>query len=197
MTARIWPFFAPPRLKDEDETRKAALLNLILLTIWGINLLYLLVSAVVGKHYQLQLILIALLCIGFVGLRHLLRRGSIRLVSIIIVGFLWVSTTFSALVFGGIHAHPFNTYIVCIFISGLLLGGRWGVGLAGLSTLAGLGMLWADAKGLLLADDIAHIPLLIWWSEALAFTIAALLLHVTTASLKNALTHVRQSELSR
>lgn len=87
-------------------------------------------------------------------------------------------------------------YLYCLHLHQrpALLGGRWGVGLAGLSTLAGLGMLWADAKGLLLADDIAHIPLLIWWSEALAFTIAALLLHVTTASLKNALTHVRQSE---
>lgn len=187
-------FLAPPVFEDEDKTRIAELLNIILLTVLVIAVMYGLFSPIIHPNPAPVLAIISVEVILLLGLRALMRRGQVQLVSLLILLVLWAIYTLAAIVSGGVRTPAFSSYMSVILIAGLLLGGRGGIGFAGLCALAGLGLLYAETSELLPPSLFPTTPVAMWAGLAANFIMAAVLLHLATRSIGDALERARRSE---
>jgi two-component system sensor kinase FixL len=192
--SRIWQSLAPPIFEDEDKSHVAALLNTTLLAtlamtvIMIIGLLFTPADSVSGSAITGLLALLEL------GMLFLMHRGRVRLASwllLCILGVFFILVTFA---FGGVRSPSFSSYIVVILVAGLLLGGRAGLGFAGLGIVAGLGILWVEISGSLPPTPVPITPALEWVAATASFIMAAVLLQLATHSINNALERARRNE---
>jgi len=119
---------APPIFEDnEEETRDAGLLNIILWTILGIFLPVAPLLIIFNETITdviISAVIVVLLILFLLGLHLLMRRGRVRLASTILPTVILVTITAVIYFFGGIRTPGSAGYLLVIFIAGLLLGGR-------------------------------------------------------------------------
>jgi GAF domain-containing protein len=133
-------FFAPPVFEgDEEKTRSAALLNILLWTMLGgivvaSPALVIFSSSSAAIAWTIVLIVVFLSSIG--GLIWMSRRGHVRQAGLSMALIIWVATTVAIVVFGGIRSTTTPGYFVAIFAAGLLLGRGAAVGLGCLTTVS-------------------------------------------------------------
>ena len=193
LSAWIRQIFTPPMFEDEDETRRANLLNIILLAglavtgMVGIGLLS--TSPDPGPG----LVAAGLLVLSELSALFLLRRGRVQFASWLLSCVLAVFFMVVTFLFGGVQISSFSSYVVVILISALLLGGRAGALFAGLGSMAGLGILCAEIAGLLPPSPMPVTPAFTWVTVTAAFMMTAVLLHLATAGLDNALERARRN----
>jgi PAS domain S-box-containing protein len=193
MTHSLRQALAAPVFEDEDKTRIAQLLHVILLSTIAVNLLYSASLLLTIPDPALNLGVDAALLILQVSSFYLMRRGRVRLASIILVGAMWLYCNFVILVFGGTQSPGIIIYFLVILIAGLLLGGRAAVTLSAISVFAGIGLLYAELGGLLPPSLIPITPVYTWIALIMGIVIMAVLLNLATRSLNDALTYARQN----
>ena len=129
---RIKRFFAPPVFEgDEEKTRNVALLNTLLWTMMGgiaIASPFLAIASGSGSALVWTLVLVAVIVLSLGGMIWMSRRGHVRRASVLVALLLWVVTTVAIVIFGGIRSTTTPSYLVVIFVAGLLLG--WGAAVA-------------------------------------------------------------------
>jgi|GEM_PF-2331329 len=192
--------FTPPVFpEDEEKTRVARLLHIILwtslLVVGGMTLATPFVEP--EPLLSLSFALLGGFAVVIAGTLVLVRRGRIFLASIVFLSVVWLMLTFSAFAFGGVNGSSFSAYLVVILIAGLLLGGRASIGFAVLSGFAGLGLLYAEASGILqppASMSSFSMSLHRWFGEMTSFIMAAVLLHLATRSIHEALERARRNE---
>jgi len=125
MLTRISDFVTPPVFPDdEDKTRAASLLNILLsglMLVLGAATLAVPVLFV-QKLYSLVFVL-AFLSV-MVAARFLMRRGHVRLASAVFVFIAWVAATIFLSLAGGMTSIAATFYLALTVIAGLLLGAR-------------------------------------------------------------------------
>jgi GAF domain-containing protein len=140
----IRKLFTPPIFpEDEDKTRVAGFLNIIVLAGGVIILL-----ASPGLIYfnntpaetWLTTGLIAVFLTLLIVVLLLLQNGFVRAGSFLMCVAVWVTVTAMLFFFGGLRTAGSGGYLLVIFIAGLLLGGRWAVAFGGLSLLSAVGI---------------------------------------------------------
>ncbi|MGB0388947.1 MAG: ATP-binding protein [Ardenticatenaceae bacterium] len=173
---------------EEDKTRLAALLHMTLLaTLVGVGV-YMIALSIIAPDLIYRVEILSVVFPLVLGMLFLMRRGYVQLATICMGGVAWVIMTLLALSSGGVRAPGFNSYILVILFTGFLLGGRVGIGIAFLSMLSGLTMmLTVDSSNLL-------PPVSIWTWHTFDFFMGALLLHVATNHINEALERVRRNE---
>ena len=191
---RIRQFLAPPVFQDEDKLRTARLLNPILLTTLAIAAAYGVAALIIYPNPLPVLATIGIVIPLGAGSLFLMRRGHVRLASALTSSVLWVMITLVAVASGGVRSPGFCTYITIILIAGLLLGGRAGIGFAGLSAIAGLGILYAETSNLLPTPLLPVTSVSMWAGLTANFVVAAVLLHLATRSIREALERARRNE---
>src|SRR5690606_23474343 len=77
----------------------------------------------------------------------LVKRGHISLAGRVMILGLWLVATLQAWLGGGLHTAAYAGYLPLVVLAGTFLGGRAMAGVAGVSILAGAGMLTLDALG--------------------------------------------------
>jgi GAF domain-containing protein len=192
MFNRIRRFFAPPVFEDdEDKTRVAGLLNVILLCILavagtiGLAAPFALPSPVVGVVVAGSMFL---LCLGALFLMH---RGYVQPASLIAVALQWIIYAALVLLTGGMTSLLSVGLFTATMMAGLLLSGPAALVVAGLSILVGLGIVAAESAGLL------PTPLLLlqggtaWLVLASNLVVGALILYLAARSLNQALVRAR------
>jgi PAS domain S-box-containing protein len=194
MLDRIRKGLRPPVFEDEDKTRAARLLNTILLTTLALSMVFGVVIVTVSSRAVVSLVVTGILVLLQVGTLFLARRGHVQLASTWLVSVLWAIVTLGALTAGGVRSASFSTFTVIIVIAGLLSGGRAGLGFAGLSTVAGLGILYAETKGILPPPLLPPTSVSTWLVQTMLFLLTAVLLHLATRSINNALDLARRNE---
>ena len=195
MLTRIRQFLAAPVFEDdEDKTRIAGLLNTILLAVVAIAVAYGIFSLITYPDPVPVVTIIGVVVLLGLGGLSLMRRGHVQLTSVLLSSALWVIMTFVALVSGGVRTPGFVIYSVVIIVAGLLLGGRAGIIFGGLSAVAGVGILYAESNGLLPPPLITTTPVSMWGGLTGNFVVTALLLHLATRSITNALERARRNE---
>jgi GAF domain-containing protein len=133
-------FFAPPVFAgDEEKTRNAALLNILLWTIFGgiavaSPALVIFSSSSAAIAWTIVLIVAFLLSIG--GLIWISHRGHVRQAGVLVALLIWMATTIAIVVFGGIRSTTTPGYFVAIFVAGVLLGRGAVVSLGFLTTVS-------------------------------------------------------------
>jgi GAF domain-containing protein len=140
---------APSFEGDDDKTRVAGLLEILLLATMTAGLGTILVAPFVFAHPVVALRVAGLILLMTVISLILMRRGHVQLASGLILFGLWLSFSVFMLLSGGVNSIFAMGYITTTVIAGLLLGGRAAIVVAELSMVVALAMLYASANGFL------------------------------------------------
>ncbi len=187
MIDQILQFLTPPIFEDKDKTRTAGLLHTILLII----LAALAIIFIIEPFFVTNPIPIWVIETGqtvpVVSSIILMRRGYVRLASILLALTIWVGVTIANFVLGGLNsAAPIN-YIPVIIIAGLLLGGRAALGFAGLTAITGAVMLYSHTKGTFPPPITVPTPAISWLKLTYTSLAAAILLDLAIRVLNTAI----------
>ncbi|HJS17298.1 MAG TPA: ATP-binding protein [Anaerolineales bacterium] len=185
----------PPVFDDEDKTQQAFMLNIILWSLVLVPIPLMLYTLVFAPQNTARLL--AQTVFGEViniTLLIMLRRGYVRAASIIQVSAFWVFLTVSAVTDGGVQGEAYLLgYGLLIAIAGILLGGVGALSFTILSLVAGAAMVYGHARGLISAG-FRDPPITTWFLSLVLFPVSALLQHVSSLALRNALSRARASE---
>jgi signal transduction histidine kinase len=140
MLQTITKWFSPPQFPDdEDKTRIAGMLNIILLVFLGAIMVALLL-ATIGKvsitnraFFNLSLVIAPGSIITMLVLLH---KGYVRFVAWMFVFFQWLSTVTQVFGSGGMASPAVSAFIATLLLAGFLISGRAIVIFAALSVLA-------------------------------------------------------------
>lgn len=181
-----------PIFEDEDQTRIAGFLYSIILTLGAGAMLYVLIAQTLFISITPSLRLIVTSAVIFLMALYILtRRGHLRLASILLVAGLWLIQTSAVYIDGGVSSPTFASYAIIIIITSVVFGGQAGIIVAILSAVAGVGLIMAEAQGLL--PDQSHSTTAGWATHSMLFVLTAALLALFNRDLKSALDNARQS----
>jgi len=195
MKSRISQILAPPVFEgDEKKTGAAVFLNVILWTmiIGSVLAMPLIFIAPPGTMPSRLVALISLLLLSF-SLRGFMRRGHIRMVSIMVVLGLWVVTNLAILFGGGgVRSIGFPGNIIVVLMAGILLGRQAALGSAALCIATGVGFLVANQYGLLPNLPIQDTDMNALIIYSVHIIVAAVLLGLSLRNTDQALARARQ-----
>ncbi len=180
---------------DDDKTRIAKLLHVILLTLASVIIIFATVEILISG---IGLVLVATEVTGLIYfcLWLVMRRGHVKLASIITVLLFLTSTTLLIYFTGTIRTSITGFYIVCVVIAGLLLGNRGTIVFSVLSLLALGGLIQLEVTGQLPVTTLEPIGASQWFTYAGILVIIAVLLVLSSTSLNQALARARANEQS-
>lgn len=195
MFTRIRQFLAPPVFADGNDTRIAALLNVLLLmllaaTLLGTAIIVPLEPAELVFNLGFGVILTGL----FIWFRWLVRRGRLTLVSYVLATVLWLSITTLVVMGEGLRDSSMTGYFLVIALASLLLGGR-GVLIYGLlSAFVAIGLLITETTGVLVVTvaptaDVADLMVI-----TLMLLLTALLLRSAIHAIDSTLGRLRENQ---
>ena len=191
-------FQAPVFPEDEDKTRSALLLNVVLNTfLFALPILF--VGVLLGGRIpRFERTLIILLCawLTIFGTRLVMLAGQVAKAGIITVVIIFVATTLSVYNLGTIRAPATSFYILTIVMSGLTINRRAIIWMAGICSVAILVLLFGENNGLL-----PQPTLTVTATQGITFTVAfaiiAILLFLAVKSIDEALTRFKQELTER
>jgi len=150
MAPALKRLLAPPVFAgDEDKTRIARLLNIILLAFLGLALVMAVVLLFMGQTLPSTYVVLMIVASMVVGALFTMRLGYIRVVSVLFTMSLLVFDTALVAVSGGTN-NPMAIVLLNVpMVAGLLLGERAVIVFGGLTVAADLGVFWAESAGFL------------------------------------------------
>lgn len=188
--------FAPPVFEnDEEKTRTAYLLNIVILGLLVTSATTSVVlTLVVFRAFEVRSGIALCFCLLLIAIYSLMRRGYVQVAVILLILILWGVVTVSLVRLGGVRLPGFTTYLVITLLAGLLLGIRAGVVVAGLSVLTGIGLLYAETSGLILYTAANAPPGLALTTHSALLIITTLLLYLYTRQVNQALEQSHRNE---
>ncbi len=178
---------SPPVLEDREQARTARLLHY---TLWAFILAagaVTLLSLITGTNVERFLVLGPTVVAVSAALLALVQRGLIRWASGLMVVAFWAIATVALYTAGGVSASMYMGYIVIIFFTGLLRGGRAGALITVLCSLSGLGLAWLEMTGQLPSSAITHTPMSIWLTSLFFFWTVAVLQYLSSHTVRDAM----------
>lgn len=188
MLRRLRTILASPVFpEDEDKTRKSRYTNAIALTFIIIALGYELGIRVIRGYSGLDItdiIMIALVIVLTIGLM-LLRKGFVRLTSILLVSLIWAATASIAASGFGIQDTSYIINLSIILMAGLLLGWQASVVVTVLSILLGFALAYAEESGLI--GSVTYPTASFAQDMSFVFGLNAVLIYLLINGLENAI----------
>lgn len=186
--ARKW--LQTPSFDDEDKTRVAGLLNIILLFSIAVNTVDAFIVLLFNARAVSTLTINITTFVTLTSLLYLTHRGYVAFSSIATCVTLWVGVTTGMWNMGGVLNPIFGGYIVVILIAGLLLGGRAAAIFAITSAIAGLISLNYDPS----VNQFEPNPTATAIMLMMEFCIGAFLLYLADRSIRQAFERARHDE---
>lgn len=186
--------FKPPVFPGGEETRQAAMLNVIL---WAT-----LAVATIANFStlffagQARLSLFSTLMVGgpiLISL-WLLHQKKVRLASWVFVLFIWLAITVLVYLQGGLESPTLSSFLLVVLVSGLLLGGRASYFFVGLSVLVISCFSFEAQSGHLPTPLYISNAGIRWLGMTSALIILALLLQLALKNLTDALKTAQEAE---
>jgi len=194
----IWAWLrkalSPPVFPDDEErTRIASFLNTILLIVLLIVMLFASLTFIITLSFSRILIELFLILVSF-GILFLMRRGQVRLASIIFSSALLVIVSIGTYLSGGFGGTTMSAYIGIIIITGLLLG-NWMALTYALIAIAFTGWMVYDESLYILPIVTEKTDLILLWGEFSSVLIGIVgLLVLVMNNLKRAYERARRKE---
>lgn len=182
------PFFA----HDEEKTRIAAMINIILLGALSLAAIFALVHAIFFHSFLELGIFVALFFLRAAAI-HLMSKGHVYPTVTATLGLLWIGITAITAASGGVESVHFVSYINVILVAGLLFGGRMALAFALASSLSGVLMLYLKSRELL-PQYVFTTSLNVWAIISANFLIGALMLYLAGRSLRLAVARAKHHE---
>ncbi len=126
MGARLLRWFSPPRFEDEEKTRVAEIVNVVLLAaLLGVVFFAVFTAFVRLNQTRMVILMLALVIAAIViGLKALLHRGRVRLVATVFTAAVWTAFTIPIVLFEGIRDTGVAGYYLAVLITSLVLSTR-------------------------------------------------------------------------
>ncbi len=187
-----------PVFSDEERTRQAQVLRHLLLWLMLVVTTAMFAAALAMPEHTARWATIAL----FVDATALFllganRLGHVRLASTLLLIALGGLATALASTAGGIGAPAAVTYVVLVFMGGLLLGPRAGMVTAAAMGVVGLGLAYLESEGLLPARSVFHTSVVYWISNATYIAVAVVAQWLGLRSIEVLIRGARQELLER
>jgi PAS domain S-box-containing protein len=186
----------PPVFDDETKTQQAYMLHIILWTLLLVPIPFAVYTLVfTPENTARSIVQIAFGESVNILLIILLRRGFVRLASILQVSTFWLFFTLTAFTDTGVQGEAYLLgYGLVIAIAGFLLGGRGAFVFTVLSLVSGAVMVYAHAEGWFALLAHQDPPLTTWIVSLVLFPIGALLQYLSSGALHRALARAKASE---
>jgi two-component system cell cycle sensor histidine kinase/response regulator CckA len=188
---RLAALLRPPRFEDEDRDRRAALLHIALLVLMASTVLWAAatfhIDAGPGMRLGLAAAILSVEAVAFAALY--LRRTTFA--ALFLLSCCWLVFTVGGWYGGGVGRSVGAAYVMLIVLSGLVLGGRAGVGAAILCCLGVLFLNIAAARGWLPEARMTEsdiVPALLF----VAFAFVAFFMYLADRNLAMALSERRE-----
>jgi signal transduction histidine kinase len=189
MLNRLRDLFASPAFpQDEEKTRRAEVLNTLLLSVLVFLILDILVATPFIYAEKFFNALAALLMLVVVGLSFwLMRAGRVVLSSVLFVSAVWIVFTLYMLFSNGLQSVMAVYYVAGTAIVGLLLGRKGATVHAIACSLAGLVMVLLKVTGYSFPILFPITPMASWVNLTVALWMTATVLNLVLRSLDEAL----------
>lgn len=176
MLTKIRRWLAPPIFVGDDEkSRTASLLNLILWTFIVAALLYGIFAPIEPEMRLRRAEIILTFVLVLLFLKQMVNRGYVRSIGILIVVSLWLMFTV-AMVFGAdFHNPAFMGYVLVIVCAGLLLHWRSAIGWGLLSIFTSAVLLILGEIDVLPPSSVLH-PFAFWIAQTGYILVSTLLI---------------------
>ena len=196
----IWirRWLSPPVFdRDEDKTRVAALLNIILWVFMIAAVLYGTLAPIEPEMKYRRAIIIVPFILVLLLVKQTVNWGYVRLAGNLVVWVLWLMFT-SAMLFGADYHNPaFMGYLVVVICAGLILSWRASIGWSILSILTNAIILQLGQTGLLPQSDTATPPFAFWTAQTAYIVTSTFLLSQTLRKLDEALAKAQREITER
>jgi PAS domain S-box-containing protein len=184
--------FAAPVLEGEDAMR-AIILHGFSLAILLAGILVLAVVSIPSGEIS-RMMVTGTAVVLELAVQFLMRRGRVRLASMIQLAMLWILVTYISAIGGGVRAHTYGTYILVVVMAGLLLGAAGGFTFVGACFVAALAMLYAENQGWLLPPTDEPRDLLVALViKNINFLLSAAMIYIATRALNDAIQRAQKS----
>ncbi len=184
--------------ENEDKTRNALLLNVILIT-FILALPVVFVGAILGGDVpRLERILIIIACawLTIFAAKFTMQTGRVAAAGVITVAVIFTAATLAIYNLGTIRAPATSFYLLTIVMAGLTIGRRAIIWMAGISAVAIIAFLIAEKNGLLPPPSLA-ITITQGITFTVVFVVVSILLYLAVKSLDEALTRARNELTER
>ena len=192
---KLWDRFKrwlePPVFEDnEDKTRVAGVLNIVLLILIGFVAFNGPITAVQTQSFPF---ITLTLFLSLIGLRYLaFRLGYVQAVGLIITLVAWAMFALLGFAFLGASGTFLLGLILAVIIANVLLGRWWGLVFLGLSLLVSFAVLYVDNNNMLLSpqpEDVSRNASLL--GAYLSIVVGSILLFLQSSGLHVALSGAR------
>lgn len=196
MITLIRRWLATPKFEDEDKTRIAGLLSIILYSTIPIVLFRGIVVLLSSPESPKGIWIIGVVLVIQVSLVFVVRRGWVRSAAAFFCLIIWIAISFAVYQGGGISNPNFAALGMVIMLAGLLLGAGAAIISGIVVILTGIGLAYLTSANLLPA--VAAPITLGYTSVAYSanFTMMAVLLAIVAYSIQQSLQKARQSSKS-
>lgn len=178
-------FAAPVFANNEEKTRSAWYLNVIVLSNIPILLVFIIVRTITGAEpFDVDNLILAAIIAILTAAWFLMRSGRVRLAAYLHVSTIWLASTMIALSGSGIRGTTFTSYFVVMLMAGLLLGWKPAIGFTILSVAAAFGLVYTENVGI-----IKYVPgpaLAVAIEGTVLFLFGAIFLYLIISSLQGA-----------
>ena len=183
--SRMRGLLAPPVFEDEEQSRQAGLLNVMLLASIAINILGGIPAIYLERPLGDRFFSTSVGLVFQVIVLVLLRRRHVRFASLFLLTGFWLTITWFSFFSGGIDSPLIGFYGVIVLGAGLLSGARLGAGFAGLSIASAVVMYYFQQQSILpafvpltsMSELLDHVAVLL--SIAVVLYLALRSLHDT------------------
>ena len=197
MYAGIKKMLAPPVFEDEEKTRIAMILGVILWSVIAVVSVLIITWLITGKAHELgpyAIVANTFIIAVALGLLFFIRNGYLKSAGFVFVAFIWSNVTFQAFTSDGVRGSAAIIYMTIMVLASLLLGWQVSIAIAALSAL----FIWILAH----AEQIGFMsfqldgPYQVALESTGMFILTAVFLTLTTTGLSHALRRARKSEHS-
>lgn len=184
----------PPVFKDDEEkTRIARLLNIILITVMALVILFSVPAFLLTPHIG-RILIELILAAWSVIMLVILRRGYVRPAAFLLSLTLWVVISYGTYDAGGFRGSMMASYFAIILIAELLIGTKAGITFGALSILFTGWLVYADGAGIL-PPKAAYATVNTLWGEFSSVVIGmVVILSLVVNSLHDAVERARKKE---
>jgi len=185
---------AAPNFDNEQENRRASLVNIITLTQSVVAFFGMIAAISIGQGNLKVAVACGIFLLLAIASQLFLRLGKIQLSSILLISGSWIVTTLAVYSLGGI-SHPFvNIYFIILITASLIVSVRSAIVLSGLTILAMLALMVADQFGM-----ITHMAVSLqehWITDSSLLIFSAVLLYFGINNLSQALLRSYKNQAS-
>ena len=193
---RQW-FAAPVFARDEEKSRSATLLNIILWILILSASVYGLLAPIEPLLLYRRALIIVPLIVALVILKQMVNWGYVRSTGILVVFALWLTFT-TAMLFGADYNNPaYMGYLLVVVCAGLLLNWRAAIGWSLFSILTSGVILLLGQSGFIPPSDGETSSLGFWIAQTLYILVSTLLISQSIRKIDEAFENARHELAER